>query len=187
MERMLSREVRARVLDIARGSIEHAVVGGGPLPVDASKEMPELQPPRATFTTLEKNGALRGCTGVVVAFRPLAQDVAATAASAATQDTRFPPVQPEELPLLDVSVSVLSPMEPLEVRSEQELVATLRPGVDGLMLTEGMRRGVFLPQVWQTLPRPRDFLEHLRRKASLPPGYWSDTLQVHRFTVEKVS
>ncbi len=183
---MLSPEARARILEIARESVKHAVLIGGPLPVNAAEEHPELRPPRATFTTLEEDGALRGCTGVVVAFRPLAEDVAATAASAATQDTRFPPVRPEELPRIDVSVSVLSPMERLPVGSEEELLAILRPGVDGLMLTEGMRRGVFLPQVWESLPRPRDFLEHLRRKASLPPGYWSDTLQVHRFTVEKV-
>ena len=184
---MLSPEARSRVLEIARASVEHAAREGSALPVDAANELPELRDLRATFTTLRQSGELRGCTGVVTAIRPLAEDVAATAALAATKDNRFPVVRPAEVPGLDVSVSVLSPMEKLDVGSEEELLAIVRPGVDGLMLTEGNKRGLFLPQVWESVADPQDFLQHLRRKAGLPFGYWSDTLEVHRFIVEKVA
>ena len=98
-----------------------------------------------------------------------------------------PALRPEELPGLSVSVSVLSPMEPFPVASEAELLAKVRPGVDGLMLTEGPRRGLFLPAVWEEVPDPATFLAHLRRKAGLPAGWWSPSLQVHRFTVRKIA
>jgi hypothetical protein len=83
-----------------------------------------------------------------------------------------------------VQISVLSPPEPLAFASEAELLALLRPGVDGLILDDRGRRGTFLPSVWAQLPEAREFLAHLKRKAGLPADHWSATLTVARYTTE---
>ena len=101
-------------------------------------------------------------------------------------DPRFPPLLEDELPGLDIHVALLSPLEPLPAGSEQELLAALRPGVDGLVLREGPRTATFLPAVWESLPDPRDFLARLREKAGLPPGHWSASLCFERYTAEEV-
>lgn len=176
-----------RLLDLAYASVTHAARAGRPLPVSLEHEPTALRELGASFVTLRHGRDLRGCTGMVQAIRPLAVDVAENAAAAALRDPRFPALRPEELPGLSVSVSVLSPMEPFPVASEAELLAKVRPGVDGLMLTEGPRRGLFLPAVWEEVPDPATFLAHLRRKAGLPAGWWSPSLQVHRFTVRKIA
>jgi hypothetical protein len=85
---------------------------------------------------------------------------------------------------LHIHISVLSPPQPLAFESEQDLLAQLRPGVDGLILEERYARGTFLPSVWEQLPEPLDFLRHLKRKAGLPVDYWSTQLRVSRYTTE---
>lgn len=182
---MLSSEARARLLHIARESVR-AAAEGRDYGVDASQEHEELQPLRATFTTLRTpDGALRGCTGVVEAHRPLAEDVASTARGAAIHDPRFPRLEPNELEGLDVSVAVLTPMQPLDARSEDALLEIVRPGIDGVMLTDGARRGLFLPSVWESLPDRKDFLDHLKRKAHM--SAWTPSTRAHRFQVEKIT
>lgn len=182
---VLSAEARARVIEIAQASV-HAAAHGKSYAVDVPSERDELRALRATFTTLRApDGSLRGCTGVVEAYRPLAEDVASTARGAALHDPRFPRLTPTELEGLDVSVSVLTPMQSLEVASEDELLEVIRPGVDGVMLTDGSRRGLFLPSVWESLPDPKQFVAHLKRKASL--DVWTPTTRAHRFQVEKIT
>ena len=182
---MLSSDSQKRIIQIARDAVTAAATGRD-YAVDASVEPAELREMRATFTTLRKpDGSLRGCTGVVEAYRPLAEDVASTARGAAIHDPRFSPLAADELEGLDLSVSVLTPMQPLDVSSEQELLDVIRPGVDGVMLTDGARRGLFLPSVWESLPEPRDFLAHLKRKAHL--AAWTPTTRAHRFQVEKIT
>ena len=90
-----------------------------------------------------------------------------------------------EFDALEVEVSVLSASAPIVVASERELHAQLRPGIDGVTLQWGGRRATFLPQVWESLPDPREFLGHLKRKAGLPLDFWSDELAISRYTVEK--
>ncbi len=97
-------------------------------------------------------------------------------------DPRFSPLTESQLPELEVHVVVLSPLEPVPVDSEEQLIGALRPGVDGLVLEEGDRAATFLPAVWDRLPDPRDFLEQLRAKAGLSQGYWSETLRFRRYT-----
>ena len=113
-----------------------------------------------------------------------------TAPAAALHDPRFSPVSPDEVEGLDVSISVLAPPTPLDVRSEAELLRIVRPGVDGLVIEDELggrpRRGVFLPAVWREVPDPRAFLDALRHKAGLPPGHWSPTLRMERFTVHEI-
>ena len=142
-----------------------------------------LRTPGACFVTLTQDGTLRGCIGTVDAWRPLGLDVRANAVAAAVHDRRFPPLRPEELDRTRIEVSVLSPPEPIDCSDEADALATLRPGVDGVVLACGRRRATFLPQVWQRLPDPATFLTALRRKAGLPPDFWSDDVKLSRYTV----
>ena len=175
---------RAILLDIAARSIAHGLEHQRPLDLDPAEYPEPLRAIRATFVTLERHADLRGCIGVLDAFRPLVTDVARNAFAAAFEDPRFPPLRAAEYPELTLKLSVLTPAEPLSFGSEAELLAQIRPGVDGLILSDRGRRGTFLPSVWEQLPDPRDFLDHLKRKAGLPMGYWSDSLRVSRYGTE---
>lgn len=163
----------------------HGMDAGEPLRVRLQDYPAPLRQPRTTFVTLKLDGHLRGCIGALQATRALAEDVAANAFAAAFRDPRFSPVTARELDELNVRISILSPPEPLEAASEAELIARLRPGVDGLILEEGGRRGTFLPTVWEGLPDPADFLEQLKVKTGLPEEYWSDTLRAYRYVTEE--
>jgi AmmeMemoRadiSam system protein A len=135
----------------------------------------------ASFVTLECAGALRGCIGTLEPIRPLYRDVARNAVRAMV-DPRLPPVTANEWPVLDVKVSVLSSAEPLLVAGPAELLATLRPGVDGLILADGERRATFLPAVWAKLPDPEHFLRALLDKGGWSPGRWPTGLTAQRYT-----
>lgn len=139
----------------------------------------------ASFVTLRDAGELRGCIGTVDAHRPLGDDVTHNAYAAAYRDPRFPPVGAGEYERLEVEVSVLSPRAPIAAPSEAALAAALRPGVDGIVLEYEGHRATFLPQVWESLPDPIDFLAELRRKARLPARFWHPQLRVSRYTVDK--
>lgn len=180
----LSDADRQILLELAVASIRHGLDRGQPLTPDPAPYSPSLTVPRATFVTLHMDGELRGCIGALEPVRPLVQDVAHNAYAAAFEDPRFRPVRADELDRITVEISILSPAMPLQVQSESDLLAQLRPGVDGLIMAEGPRRGTFLPSVWESLPRPEDFLRHLKHKAGLPADYWSDTLKVWRYTTE---
>lgn len=144
-----------------------------------------LRAPGASFVTLHLEGELRGCIGSMEPRRPLGDDVAHNARSAAYRDPRFLPVTAAERERLQVEVSVLSLREPLSLASEAEALARLRPGVDGIFLQYQGYSATFLPQVWEGLPDPADFLGELRRKAGLPPRFWHPDVRLSRYTVEK--
>jgi len=180
----LCEEERELLHKVARASIEHGLRTGRPLAVDTARYPPPLREPGASFVTLNEHGQLRGCIGSLEAIRPLVEDVAHNAYAAAFSDPRFPPLRASELPDLDLHISVLSPATPMQFDSEQDLIRQLRPGVDGLVLEDGYHRGTFLPAVWESLPEPREFLQHLKLKAGLPPDYWSDTIRVSRYVTE---
>jgi hypothetical protein len=145
-----------------------------------------LRAARASFVTLQRDGQLRGCIGSLEALRPLIEDVSRNAYAAAFEDPRFPALTPPEFEQLDIHISVLSTPEPLQFVTEADVLAQLRPLVDGVVLQEGSRRGTFLPSVWEQLPAPDEFWRHLKLKAGLPADYWSPTLVVMRYTVESV-
>jgi AmmeMemoRadiSam system protein A len=180
----LSAEQQGYLMELACASIRHGLKQGRPLPVDLTSLPPELKPLRATFVTLQRHGQLRGCIGLLEASRPLAEDIACNAYAAAFQDPRFPPLRESECEGLEIHLSLLTPAEPMAFHSEQDLLDQFQPGVDGLILAEGPRRGTFLPSVWEQLPTRQEFWEHLKLKAGLPTGYWSDTLKVWRYRAE---
>ena len=183
----LNKEQRQQLLDIAKSSIQHGVQTGKPLKINLSDYPVELCEPRATFVTLHIDQTLRGCMGTLQALRPLAEDIAENAFSAAFKDPRFPPLTASELKHLAVHLSILTPDEPMVFKSEQDLLTQLQPGIDGLILQEGHRRGTFLPSVWESLPKPEQFLRHLKQKVGLPPDYWSDTIRISRYRTENIN
>lgn len=183
----LAPTLRRRLIELAWDSIRHGLAQGRPLPVSPREFPPELQAERACFVTLERHGMLRGCIGHLEAMQPLAAEVAENAFNAAFRDPRFPQLEQRELEGLELHLSILTPSRPLAFASEEELVAQLRPGIDGLILEDGFHRGTFLPSVWEQLPEPRQFLRHLKQKAGLAPGYWSPTLRVQRYETESFS
>ncbi len=146
---------------------------------------PALREPGATFVTLHRDGVLRGCIGSVAARRPLGADVQANAEAAAFRDPRFAPLARHEFDLVDVEVSLLSASERMYCADESEVLAQLRPHVDGVILDCGTYRSTFLPQVWAQLPEPAEFLAALKRKAGLPADYWSAQIELSRYTVAK--
>ena len=175
---------RELLLETARDSIDYGVGHGKPLTVDPSAYDAIMQRFGATFVTLRIIGDLRGCMGTSMPIRALVADVADNAFAAAFRDPRFPPLSRAEVDDLSIQISVLSGLEPIHFRSEEDLLSQLRPGVDGLFLQEGLHRGTFLPAVWDTLPDKRVFLRELKQKAKLDPDYWSDSLSVSRYTTE---
>jgi AmmeMemoRadiSam system protein A len=144
-----------------------------------------LMQPSATFVTLRKAGELRGCIGSLEPIRPLGLDVRENAIAAAFQDPRFDPLAVAEFAQTSIEISLLSPPEAIEAGSETELLARIRPGIDGLAIDCGGSRATLLPQVWSMCPEPRRFLAVLRQKAGLAENYWSPAIRVSRFSVVK--
>jgi hypothetical protein len=169
------------LLRLARGAIAETL--GEPAAPHATADW--LDAPGATFVTLTHQGELRGCIGTLIAERPLHEDVTSNARAAAFRDPRFAPVTRREFTGLSVEVSLLSPLEPVAFENESQLLALLRPGIDGVLLEHGWQRGTFLPQVWEQLPEPKAFLAHLKRKAGLPADFWAHDIKVSRYSVSK--
>jgi AmmeMemoRadiSam system protein A len=183
----LNTQARTVLLGVARDSIHKGLTEGCPLSADPDDYPAELRQQRASFVTINLDGQLRGCIGHLKAVQALVQDIAENAFAAAFRDPRFPPLNAEEFPPLDVHISVLSPAEPMTFSSESDLIAQLRPGVDGLILEDGAAHGTFLPSVWDSLPDPRDFLAHLKNKAGLSSRHWSPDVKVLRYRTESFS
>lgn len=159
---------RTTLLQLARQSIEHSLTTGEKPTINLEDYADDyLKHNAASFVTLHLNNQLRGCIGQLEATRPLVIDVAMNAYAAAFSDPRFPPVTEQELPLIHISISVLTKPQLMHVENEEALYSALRPGVDGLIIQKGNRRGTYLPSVWEQLPNPKEFVEYLKRKAGI--------------------
>ena len=144
-----------------------------------------LGSPGASFVTLFCGEELRGCIGTLQARRPLGVAVREIASNAAFHDPRFPPLVQNEFIGTSVEVSLLSPSVSHSFALEEELIARLRPGIDGVTLEHGGHRATFLPQVWTMLPEPRMFLAELKRKAGLSADFWSPRMNIGLYEVIK--
>jgi MEMO1 family protein len=170
------------LIDIVRGAITFGFNTGEAPSIRADAKLsPLLAAQGAAFVTLRRNGALRGCIGSPVAWRPLIVDVAQHAFNAAFKDPRFPPLHVLELARLDLSVSVLTPPEPMQFADEADLLAQLRPRVDGLIIEDAGHRSLYLPSVWEEIPDRRYFLATLKLKAGLAATHFSPTFSAQRF------
>ncbi len=175
------------LLDTAKRSIAYGLTENIALPLDADDFDSALQQYRASFVTLHLNENLRGCIGTLEAYQPLIIDVAQNAFSAAFKDPRFSAVRQKELSQLHYHISILTPPSALAITSEADLIDQLRPNIDGIIIQEGMKRGTFLPSVWEQLPDKKSFLTQLKLKAGFSPSYWSDNITVERYEVESFS
>lgn len=177
-----SEKNRRILLALARESIRFGLEQNRLLPSDIDRYPEQLTALGASFVTLEINGRLRGCIGTLEAYRPLAQDITENAYQAAFSDPRFTPLQKPEFDQLDIHIAVLTPPQEMLFDSEQKLLAQMQPNVDGIIIQEGTQKATFLPSVWESLPDPPDFLQHLKQKAGFAPDYWSDRIRVFRYS-----
>lgn len=174
------------LLDVAR----RVVIKGaqlGQMPKLNVQDMPRLLMAwRPTFVTIKIGDRLRGCYGSFVATQPMIHDVAQSAYAAAFKDARFKPMTMAELSQAELGLSILSVACRLPIKDEADLHRQVRPGIDGLILRDTGHQGLFLPTVWDQLQTPDEFVKGLKRKAKLPEDHWSDTLEIYRFTAEKI-
>jgi len=138
-----------------------------------------------TFVTLTIDGQLRGCIGNLTSDESLTSGVRRNAINAAFHDPRFSPLGASELDCVSIEVSILSEPRQLVFRKASELLKKLRPRIDGVILRKGAASATFLPQVWEQLPQPRDFLAHLCMKAGLAADAWQHSeLEVSIYQVQ---
>lgn len=181
----LTQPERALLLELARRTLGEHCVSGRPPDVDPAALARPLRQPRACFVTLLKHGELRGCVGNLLPREALYLAVMHNACGAAFRDNRFAPVSPEEIPDLQIEISVLAEPQKVTFRSPEDLLGQLRPGVDGVILKVGGRTATFLPQVWEKVSGPVEFMDALAHKAMLPGSAWrAPTAVVLTYQVE---
>jgi len=168
----LTLEEKKILLRIAHEALESGVRRQSLPALDDVDITPTLHAEGASFVTLTVHGNLRGCIGALEPYQPLVDDVREHAVAAALEDYRFPPVQENELVNIKIEVSRLTRPVRLEYSDADDLLAKLHPGVDGLILKDGFRRATFLPQVWEKIPSPVEFLENLCYKMGASPDAW---------------
>lgn len=161
-------------------------LAGRPAPVvDPASLDPALRQHRGVFVTLEVAGQLNGCIGTVEAVQPVGAAVARLAWAAAFDDFRLPALTASEYPDLVYKLSLMTRLEEIPAASEGDVISSLRPGVDGLVIRHGAANATFLPAVWAKVPDPLDFLRHLEAKAGLRPGHWPEGMRAWRYQAEE--
>jgi len=186
MEDILTLEEKYTLLRMAREAIECGVRGEKLLPLDESTLTPRLREEGASFVTLTVDGELRGCIGALEPYQSLAEDVREHTVAAALEDPRFPAVSERELDRIRIEISRLTRPVQLEYTDTNDLLSRLRPNVDGVILRDAARRSTFLPQVWEKLPDPVEFLNNLCYKMGADPYLWQKKhLDVFVYQVEE--
>lgn len=169
------------LLPLARAAIARQLGKSHAAPAEAAW----LREQGACFITLTHGEKLRGCIGTLRAHRTLAEDVTANAVAAAFRDPRFQPLTATEFETVEVEISLLSALETMTFSGEIEALAQLRAGQDGVVFEYGHHSSTFLPQVWDELREPAEFMAHLKYKAGLPPDFWDAGVKLMRYTVSK--
>ncbi len=174
---LLTSSQKREILNLARGALE-AQVRGVPQPVRPATALP---PASGVFVTVKNGGELRGCLGTLESRDGLAEDVVRCAADAASRDPRFTPVSADELPGIAIEVSALGPLEPIDTSTPGAVAV----GRHGLVVEQGRRRGLLLPQVatewgWTA----EEFLAQACTKAGLARDAWRHGARVYRFEAE---
>lgn len=186
MDEKLTIEEQKILLRLARDAMEHGVRVGDLPALDLASLPPGLREEGSSFITLTMHGQLRGCIGSLEPYQALAEDVREHAVAAALKDPRFPPVQADELSEIQIEISRLTRPVPLEYKDADDLLAKLCPHVDGVIIRDGLHRATFLPQVWEKVPEPADFLNNLCYKMGVQPDLWRHKhLEVLTYRVEE--
>lgn len=184
----MDRQTQQRLLGMARASIEQGFASAQPAIPDPGVDDASLLAPGASVVMLTVSGQHRGCAGSSQAARPLLVDVSENAFNAAFRDPQAPPFEQAELPRLCITIDLVGTPELLPVVSEADLAEQLRPGMDGLTLTDGMRSATFPPSMWDRLPNPADFVRQLKLKGGWePPDHWGPEIIAERYRVERFS
>ena len=178
---------RQILLNHARLAMTTVIQGDRLPPIEIQQFSLPLQQLGASFVTLtSKAGALRGCIGAIDPYLPLVQDVREHAVAAATQDYRFPPVRPEELSQIKIEISILTPPQILLYDRPDDLLRLLKPKIDGVIMQDHQHRATFLPQVWEKIPLPEEFLSHLCQKMGASPELWRyKNMKISTYQVEE--
>ncbi len=184
--KLFSQPDQETLLKIARQSIINGLTNRQAIPIKLQEFSTPLTEKQASFVTLKKHQQLRGCIGMLDATRPLIEDVAENAFAAAFRDPRFDSVSADEIDDISIHISILSIPKPIEFTSEQDLLEKIQPNIDGLILIKGNHRGTFLPAVWESLPKPKDFLDQLKLKAGLNKNVWSEQIKILRYQAESI-
>jgi len=187
MQQKLNLEEQKILLHLAREAMERGVRGEALPALDPSSLPPSLREEGSSFITLTEQGQLRGCIGSLDPYESLAEDVRAHAVAAALQDPRFPPVREDELNGIRIEVSRLTRPTLLEYKDANDLLSKLHPHVDGVILRDASyHRATFLPQVWEKIPDPSEFLDNLCYKMGVKPDLWrTQHLEVLTYQVEE--
>ena len=186
IDAFLSEIDKKKLFKIAREAITCAVRNEQLKKIKLQEHSQLLRDPGASFVTLTIQEKLRGCIGTLEANQPLILDVQEHAVAAAMEDYRFPAVRKEELQLINIEISRLTPIHLMEYSTHEDLVSKLRVNVDGVLIKASGRRSTFLPQVWEKVPDPEQFLSQLCMKMGAPPDLWRGKhLQVYTYQVEK--
>ena len=169
----LSLEEQRLVLKLARAQLRQVATGEPAPEITTDQLSPALKRDAACFVTLTKNGSLRGC--ILDSFaphEPLYKNVLRNVELAATSDPRFPPVRPSEVDDITIEISVLDRPHTLVFSSPDDLISKLVPKQDGVILTTRYGRSTYLPQVWEDLPDPVQFMSSLCQKQGAPGNCW---------------
>jgi len=182
----MNRKNQIYLLELAGKTLKHFFITGKKLEISES-ELPdiELKEKRGTFVTLQKYGELRGCIGHIEPVQEIYKDVIENTLSAAFDDPRFEPLTQHELKDIDIEISVLTNPEKFEYNSIDDLLAKLRPHIDGVIIKKGKNGATYLPQVWEELSGKKQFLSSLCLKAGLEESEWKKgTLEVETYQAE---
>jgi len=169
------------LLAMARNTIAAGVSGDVPAPMcnepspASEAEARLLDKKMGVFVTLHHRGELRGCIGTLKPVSSLAKEVVENARHAAFHDPRFPPLTQKEFSEITMDISVLTSPSAMDYTGPEDLKKKLKPGIHGVILEKNGAKATFLPQVWDQLPEPDIFLEHLCRKAGLSSHAWKDS------------
>jgi AmmeMemoRadiSam system protein A len=179
----LTPKHQQQLLMLARSSLRDSLTTYQMPAVEVNELDDVLKVPMACFVTLTIQGELRGCIGSLEASRPLHQEVIQRAKDAAFNDYRFPNLEHHELGKIVIEISVLTPMTRMACQTNDELLASLNPFHDGLLIKAGRYQATFLPQVWDSLPDAGLFVGQLKKKAGLPVDAWPANIECFRYHV----
>jgi AmmeMemoRadiSam system protein A len=167
--RQLERQIPQAKYDSLEAALSHAC----------------FQRTSGVFVTLTISGQLRGCIGNLTSNEPLVSGVRRNAINAAFHDPRFAPLSASEIDEMEIEISILSEPRPLKYRDADDLFNKLRPNIDGVIVRKQAASATFVPQVWEQLTRPKDFLDHLCLKAGLASDAWQHSqLEVSCYQVQ---
>ena len=180
-------EYHKTLLQIARDAIAERFSVVGVVNIEeAIGRYPELLEPGAVFVTITQKGQLKGCIGTIEPYRSLLDDIRGSALSAAFKDPRFEPLKSHEIDDIDIEISILSKPQSVDYDSVETLKKKVKPMIDGVILSKGYHRAVFLPQVWEKVSGFDEFFNHLCQKAGLPGTCIYDLPEIEKFTVIKI-